>query len=74
MLLKKEAKVYYPKKSKRDNSPLFLAIKMQSVNIIELFCDYGANLAVKDSQGHTPLIFAAINGYDDTVNYLTLRA
>lgn len=28
----------------------------------------------KDAHGHTPLLFAAKNDYDDIVNYLTLRA
>jgi ankyrin repeat protein len=74
MLIKKKALMYYTKKSKRDSSPLFLAITKQNVKAIELFCDYGVDLASKDSVGHTPLIFAAINGYDDIVNYLTLRA
>jgi ankyrin repeat protein len=72
--VKKGAKMYYWEKQKRDNSPMWIAIKMQNVKAIELFCDHGADLTWKDLNGWTPLIFGAKYDYDDIVNYLTLRA
>lgn len=73
-LVKKGANMHFFEKEKRDNSPMWVAIKMQNVKAIELFCDHGADLTWKDLKGHTPLIFAAKNDYDDIVNYLSLRA
>ncbi len=31
-------------------------------------------MAVKDSEGRTPLMFASAKGYNEIVNYLTLRS
>lgn len=36
-------------------------------------CDVGAKLTVKDSKGRTPLMYASAKGYNEIVNYLTLR-
>jgi ankyrin repeat protein len=36
-------------------------------------CDQGAKLTVKDSKGRTPLMYASAKGYNEIVNYLTLR-
>jgi ankyrin repeat protein len=36
-------------------------------------CDQGAKLTVKDSKSRTPLMYASAKGYNEIVNYLTLR-
>lgn len=36
-------------------------------------CDHGASLTVKNSEGMTPIMFAAEMGFDKVVNYLSLR-
>jgi ankyrin repeat protein len=41
--------------------------------LLEVLCDHGAKLTVKDSKGRTPLMFASSKGYNEIVNYLTLR-
>lgn len=57
----------------RDLSPLFLAIRKENTQILEIMCDHGANLTCKDSEGRTPLMYAAAKGHNEIVNYLTLR-
>jgi ankyrin repeat protein len=46
---------------------------MDNASIIELFCDSNIDLNIKNEDGHTPLMYAAYNGYNETVNHLTLR-
>jgi len=41
---------------------------------IELFCDHGANVCTQNSLGQTPMIYSALNKYDDICMYLTLRS
>lgn len=72
-LVGKGALYYYENLEERDLSPLFLAIRKENTQLLEIFCDHGANLTVKDSEGRTPLMYAASKGYNEIVNYLTLR-
>lgn len=74
LLLKKGAQIFYEDPSKRENSPLFIAIQKQNVKVIEYLCDQKADLSVQNLKGQTPIIYAALNGYDNIVNYLTIRA
>jgi len=41
--------------------------------MLETMCDYNDDLASKNSEGLTPLMFAAKHGYNDIVNFLTQR-
>lgn len=43
-LLNNGAQVYYEDRIKRDYSPMFYAIREKNLPIIELFCDFGADL------------------------------
>ena len=40
---------------------------------MELFCDHGADIETRNSKGITPLMYAAIKGYDQVCMYLSLR-
>jgi|JI9StandDraft_2_1071091.scaffolds.fasta_scaffold253820_2 ankyrin repeat protein len=46
---------------------------MDNAAIIEFFCDTNIDLGIKNEEGNTPLMYAAYNGYNETVNHLTLR-
>ena len=54
-------------------SPIFLAIRKENTHLLEVLCDHGAILTVKDTEGRTPLMYASAKGYNEIVNYLTLR-
>ena len=41
--------------------------------LLEVLCDHGANLTVKDGEGRTPLMYASSKGYNEIVTYLTVR-
>ena len=72
-LIEKGAFFYYDDDDRRDFSPIFLAIRKEHTHLLEVLCDHGANLAVKDNEGMTPLMYASSKGRDEIVNYLTLR-
>lgn len=61
-LIENGACFYYEELKFRDLSPIFLAIKKQNTSLIEILCDHGANLTVKDSSGMTPLMYASSAG------------
>jgi ankyrin repeat protein len=48
-LVKKKALIYYKNRLKRENSPIFMTIKMQNVRFIEYLCDNGADLTVRNA-------------------------
>ena len=54
-------------------SPIFAAIRKENTVLLEILCDHGAVLTVKDSEGRTPLMLASAKGCNEIVNYLTLR-
>ena len=73
-LLEAGARPFYSDPIKVDYSPVFLAVKMSQVSVIEGMCDTGAQMdEYKDSQGYTPLTLALKHGLHDVVNYLSLR-
>lgn len=73
ILLKKGAFIYYPQEEWRDQSPFFQAIINQDVWAVETFCDHGADLNIQSRDGFSPLLYAAIKGFDEICMYLTLR-
>jgi ankyrin repeat protein len=50
-----------------------MAINSQNQEAVELFCDHGANIETRNSKGVTPLMYAALKGYDMICMYLSLR-
>jgi len=67
------AEIIHTSEELKEFSPLFYAIEMDNPYIIELFCDTDISLDTVNSEGHTPLMFAAYNGHNETVNHLTFR-
>ena len=57
----------------KDFSPIFMAVQKEHQDLLELMCDHGISLTVKNSVGMTPLMFAAEQNYQIIVNYLSLR-
>lgn len=55
----------------KDRSPIFLAIRLQNTHLLEIMCDYNNDLTLKNSEGLTPLMYAAKHGYNQIVNFLT---
>jgi ankyrin repeat protein len=77
-LIEFEARCYYCETDdSKDFSPIFMAVQYDDdeniTKILELMCDHGASLTVKNSEGMTPIMFAAEMGFDKVVNYLSLR-
>jgi ankyrin repeat protein len=50
-----------------------MAVQKEHQDLLELMCDHGSSLTVKNSVGMTPLMFAAEQNYQIIVNYLSLR-
>jgi ankyrin repeat protein len=73
-LIHSGAQFYYDSLHERDLSPIFLAIRKENTKILEILCDHNASMVVKDSEGRTPLMFASAKGYNEIVNYLSLRS
>lgn len=73
LLLKHEAKIFYEEEKYRDNSPFFQAISLSSIWAIEMFCDHGADVNTTSAAGQSPLIYAAVNNFDEIAMYLSLR-
>ena len=68
------AMAYYDETDEqRDFSPIFMAVQKDDQALLEVMCDHGALLTVKNSVGMTPLMFAAEQNYQNIVNYLSLR-
>ena len=57
----------------RDVSPFFIAINKEYQWAIEMFCDHGANTETLNSEGLTPIIYAAQQAKDKICMYLSLR-
>jgi ankyrin repeat protein len=73
-IVRKGGRIFNKEERFRDYSPFFVAINMQSIWAVEMFCDHGANINTKSSSGQNPLIYAASRGFDDTSMYLCLRS
>lgn len=50
-----------------------MAINSQNQEAVELFCDHGAVIETRNSKGVTPLMYAALKGFDQICMYLSLR-
>jgi ankyrin repeat protein len=71
-LVKKGAKMVLSSKYS-DMSPLFLVIKTQNVEMLQLFKKYNVDLSSKNSLGQNPLQYAAVNELTTIMNYLIKR-
>ena len=58
-LIENGAQMYYKEIQKRDLSPIFLVIRKQNTEILEVLCDHGCSLTCRDSKAMTPLMFAS---------------
>lgn len=58
----------------KDLSPIFLACHYEFTDLLEIMCDYGANLNLLNSKGQTPLVFGCQHEKFEIVNYLSLRS
>jgi ankyrin repeat protein len=72
-LMRKGANIFNQDMLHRNTSPFFQAIDTQNLFALEIFCDHDADLTLENSDGQTPLIYSALNGYDEICMYLTLR-
>ena len=72
-LLRKGAPMFLEEKPLRDKSPFIQAIDMNANWAIDLFCDHGADLSVKDSRGLTPILRATKLNMAEVSLYLALR-
>ena len=74
VLIEFGARSYYNDNDEtKDYSPIFMAVQKKKPDLLELMCDHGALLTIKNSVGMTPLMFAAEQNYYPIVNYLSLR-
>jgi len=71
--MKKNALIFFEDPKLVDKSPFLVAIDHNKLWAIEIFCDYGADLKMKTSNGMSPMMYAATVGVDDIAMYLTLR-
>ena len=55
-------------------SPIFLAIREEQIDILSDIYDFNPDINAKDSQGLTPLMFAAKKQKAKVVDMLTLRS
>jgi len=59
-LIENGAQSYYSETDEqKDFSPIFMAVQKEHQDLLELMCDHGSSLTVKNSVGMTPLMFAA---------------
>ena len=54
-------------------SPFFVGINKQCLWATEMFCDFGANVYMKNGDGQNPMIYAATKGLDKICMYLSMR-
>jgi ankyrin repeat protein len=60
LLIEFGARAYYNETDEqKDFSPIFMAVQRLNTDLLELMCDHGALLTVKNSVEMTPLMFAA---------------
>ena len=80
LLLSNRAYIYFEEEDLRDLSPIFYAIRMRKTDILELLCDHltmkrnHSLEQLKNSQGLNLIHYAYKLGFNDVVNYLSLRS
>lgn len=72
-LIKVQANLMYEDKSMAEKSPFFQAIRTQKKWAVESMCDNGAEVEELKANGRSPLLYSAINGFDEVCMYLCLR-
>jgi ankyrin len=72
-LIEQKCKFHYDMEELRDMSPIFLVIREQQNDLLELMCDYDAVLTVQNKEGLTPLMYASKLNLHDVVLQLSLR-
>jgi ankyrin repeat protein len=73
LLLKYGAEIFHQDHKYIDVSPFIVAINTEYQEAVELFCDHGADIETRNSKGITPLMYAALKGFDQICMYLSLR-
>ena len=58
-----------------ENSAIFYAIRESNITAIELFCDRNTEQLnhLRDLKGNNTILYAAVYGNFDAVNYLSVR-
>lgn len=72
-LLSRGAEMFYEEPELRDKSPFFQAVDQNQNWAIDLFCDHGADLSIKDSNGLTAILRATKRKITEISLYLALR-
>ena len=72
-LLSRGAHMYFEPEQLRNQSPFFYAIDENQSWAIDLFCDHGADLTIKDTEGLSGILHATKNKVYDISLYLALR-
>ena len=72
-LIERNAKIFIDTLKYRDKSPFFVAINLDKLWAIELFCDHGCDISIPTARGLSPLMYAASEKHDDICMYLSLR-
>ena len=75
-LLNLNVPIWYEEAEFVENSPVFVAIKMNRSQVIELFCDkinQEEFCEYIDSKGHNPMVYAAAIRNFEAVNYFSIR-
>ena len=72
-LLLKDCEIFIEDLKFRNMSPFIVAINLECLWAVELFCDHGCDISTPTSNGMTPLMYAASEGYDEICMYLSLR-
>lgn len=74
VLITNGCKLYYDNNDlQKDLSPIFIAIELNAVFLIEMMCDKNLDLDVRNSNQQSPLLFAIYRGKVKSINYLMWR-
>ncbi|TNV82090.1 hypothetical protein FGO68_gene1920 [Halteria grandinella] len=75
-LITRGAQLYYNDNVRVDNSPIFQAIRMNNLKVVEIICEAFGKSGFDQclsSQRYTPLLYACSLNHFEIVNYLSLR-
>jgi ankyrin repeat protein len=73
ILIKVQANLMFEDQEMVEKSPFFQAIRNQKKWAVESMCDNGAEVEELKANGCSPLLYSAINGFDEICMYLCLR-